>query len=558
MALAVLRLIGEEVRKDRTTRVIAQLPVDVSTFLINEKREWLHRLESQREIDIVLVPDPNMQTPNYSIRRVRDDELAMPENAKTSYQLAGQGAVELDFQSQADKQPVAAPAAVQPIAPAAPAPKPVAQVARAESGPGFWARLAAFFRGGEGATRESAETSGAPRREDRPGGRHGRDHREDRGGRRPPHRSDRGPRRDRDRDRDRNRNRDRDRHRDDERGERPDQSRGGEPRDDQGRNRDRAPESQRPPQAAANARPEQQGSEGDAQRRRRRRGRGGRGRGRQESYRPNDTQPIAQGNGNPARAAMSPAPAPVSAPPSMDVAAAAPPSPPLSASRNAAIGRLVGPAGSEGRIDLYGVVFNSGRRAALRTEGIVHSRAPSAARRPRAASSTRSRTSSKPPRSAVVRVGNVTDARVAVRSGETGARALRASVVPCREAVRRPTHPWQARGRSARNPPAPRRAPAAPLMSMPRRSGRGNRTIVRRTARVVTVGSCRVHLDLEARGVARSESTHDRLGSRRAADIAEADEQYARHARLRRLSQASSDSIARSVSSVDTANEILM
>ena len=61
-----------------------------------------------------------------------------------------------------------------------------------------------------------------------------------------------------------------------------------------------APESQRPPQAAANARPEQQGSEGDAQRRRRRRGRGGRGRGRQESYRPNDTQPVAQGNGNPA------------------------------------------------------------------------------------------------------------------------------------------------------------------------------------------------------------------------------------------------------------------
>ena len=46
MALAVLRLIGEEVRKDRTTRVVAQLPVDVSTFLINEKREWLHRLES--------------------------------------------------------------------------------------------------------------------------------------------------------------------------------------------------------------------------------------------------------------------------------------------------------------------------------------------------------------------------------------------------------------------------------------------------------------------------------------------------------------------------------
>ena len=138
MALAVLRLIGEEVRKDRTTRVIAQLPVDVSTFLINEKREWLHQLESAREIDIVLVPDANMQTPNYSIRRVRDDEVALPENAKTSYQMAGQGLVELDFQTQADKRPAAAPAAVTPIAPAAPAPTPVAPPARVVAG---WTRI---------------------------------------------------------------------------------------------------------------------------------------------------------------------------------------------------------------------------------------------------------------------------------------------------------------------------------------------------------------------------------------------------------------------------------
>ena len=104
--------------------VSAQLPVDVTTFLINEKRDWLHRLESTREIDIVLVPDPNMQTPNYSIRRVRDDEAALPENAMTSYQMAGTALKELDFQSQADKRPAAAPAAVQPIAPAAPAPTP--------------------------------------------------------------------------------------------------------------------------------------------------------------------------------------------------------------------------------------------------------------------------------------------------------------------------------------------------------------------------------------------------------------------------------------------------
>jgi len=299
MALAVLRLIGEEVRKERTTRVIAQLPVDVSTFLINEKREWLHQLESQRAIDIVLVPDPNMQTPNYSIRRVRDDETALAENAVASHLIAGTGTVELDYQSQADKVPTAAPAAVQQIAPPSPAPIPAAppQPQAVLPGPGFWSRLQWLFTGS--AARDPAKAADPAQREEKQGG---RPVREDRGGRRPhrgerSERPERGPRRDRDR----NRHRERDRNRD------------GEPRnrDNEPRNRDRAAEAPRQqqqqqqqqqpqPQPAQNPAPDQAGSEGEAQRRRRRRrGRGGRGgRDRQDTYRPNDTQPIAPGNGD--------------------------------------------------------------------------------------------------------------------------------------------------------------------------------------------------------------------------------------------------------------------
>ena len=328
MALAVLRLIGEEVRKERTTRVVAQLPVDVSTFLINEKREWLHRLESAREIDIVLVPDPNMQTPNYSIRRVRDDEMSLPENATTSYQMAGTALRELDFQSQADKRPPAAPAAVQPIAPAAPPPPHVAPAATAAR-PGFWSRLLALFGGG-GDGHGSAERP-TPRRDERPGGRHRRDHREhrdDRSGRRT-HRSDRDrvPRHDRDRDRDRNRNRDRDRHREGERHERQDRPRSGESREDASRQRERQPESPRPQQASQAPRPDQPAAEGDSQRRRRRR-RGRGGRGRQEGYRPTDTQPIADSGASSAepRADVVPPPAAAGAAPVMD-----PPSPPMAA-----------------------------------------------------------------------------------------------------------------------------------------------------------------------------------------------------------------------------------
>jgi ribonuclease E len=41
MALTILRIIGEEARKERTAKVIAQLPVEVATYLLNEKRDWV-------------------------------------------------------------------------------------------------------------------------------------------------------------------------------------------------------------------------------------------------------------------------------------------------------------------------------------------------------------------------------------------------------------------------------------------------------------------------------------------------------------------------------------
>ena len=80
LALALLRLIGEEARKDRTVKVIAQLPVEVATYLMNEKRDWLNNIETKSGAQVVLVPNKYMETPAYEIRRVRDDEAQLPEN----------------------------------------------------------------------------------------------------------------------------------------------------------------------------------------------------------------------------------------------------------------------------------------------------------------------------------------------------------------------------------------------------------------------------------------------------------------------------------------------
>jgi len=147
LALAVLRLIGEELRKERTARVIAQVPVAVATYLINEKREWLRTLEDKSEVELLIVPNENIQTPEYSIRRVRDDEMDLPEQRQATYlmpatpEVAEPGAAQ-DKQAAVEAPAVAAmlPTTAAPVA-AAPALATPAAPARGS----FWSAVKRIF-----------------------------------------------------------------------------------------------------------------------------------------------------------------------------------------------------------------------------------------------------------------------------------------------------------------------------------------------------------------------------------------------------------------------------
>ncbi|HLB83954.1 MAG TPA: ribonuclease E/G, partial [Steroidobacteraceae bacterium] len=152
LALAILRLIGEEARKDRTAKVIAQLPVDVATYLMNEKRDWLNNIEARSSIDIVLVPNRYLETPAYEIRRVRDDELGLPENTIISHQLAVQPQIDLEAVAVEEKAPPPPTPAVTSVVPSTPAPPPApepvvaAPVAAAVAVPQFGPRDGIFVR----------------------------------------------------------------------------------------------------------------------------------------------------------------------------------------------------------------------------------------------------------------------------------------------------------------------------------------------------------------------------------------------------------------------------
>jgi ribonuclease E len=208
MSLALLRLIGEEARKERTGRVIAQVPVDVATYLMNEKREWLSQIESRDKVSLIIVPNPHLQTPGYSLKRIRDDEKELPENNTASYQIAEQPTIDDTNIGNRDKKPQSEAPLVPSILPASASPLPPVPAPAEPEAPapvvaapqvGVFVRLWRWLFGTGERSKAAAEPSAAHAHRDRPA------HREAR--------YSRSGERDRSRDRDRPRDRDRDRDR---------------------------------------------------------------------------------------------------------------------------------------------------------------------------------------------------------------------------------------------------------------------------------------------------------------------------------------------------------
>ena len=86
MSLSILRIIEEESLKEQTAEVQIQLPIDVATYLINEKRLNLHNIEQRQNITILIIPNPNLETPNFNIKRLKEEE-AQSTRRKASYKL---------------------------------------------------------------------------------------------------------------------------------------------------------------------------------------------------------------------------------------------------------------------------------------------------------------------------------------------------------------------------------------------------------------------------------------------------------------------------------------
>ncbi len=83
VALAILRVLEEEAMKKGTDKIIAHLPIESATFLLNEKRHMIEELEQRLKVGIVILPSKHMETPAYDIERIKAKDE--PEE-KPSYQ----------------------------------------------------------------------------------------------------------------------------------------------------------------------------------------------------------------------------------------------------------------------------------------------------------------------------------------------------------------------------------------------------------------------------------------------------------------------------------------
>ncbi|MCX7190027.1 MAG: Rne/Rng family ribonuclease, partial [Methylotenera sp.] len=143
-ALHILRITQEDAMKDNSAIIQVQLPVEVATFLLNEKRADIHAIEQRMNVEVVLIPNIHLETPNYNIVRVKHDDVT-EETSRASYKL-----VELPSETsyipnaEETAKEVRPVAAVKGITPAAPAPIVDEKTATAPA-LSFMARIKNFF-----------------------------------------------------------------------------------------------------------------------------------------------------------------------------------------------------------------------------------------------------------------------------------------------------------------------------------------------------------------------------------------------------------------------------
>jgi len=171
LSLSLVRILEEEALKSGTARVDIQVPVDVATYMLNEKRQAIADIEKLSNIHVLIVANPTLETPQYKVERIRKSDHD-ENDEKASYQRA-----EKDDHysvSVTEEKPIqpeqAAVSSIKPgRRPSVKAPKPEPEVVAKTSSKGILGKIVSLFSGDDKPV-EVEEKSAPARRSSNRGG----------------------------------------------------------------------------------------------------------------------------------------------------------------------------------------------------------------------------------------------------------------------------------------------------------------------------------------------------------------------------------------------------
>src|SRR6195952_2416598 len=124
-ALQILRIIQEESMKDATAAVHVQVPVEVASFLLNEKRTEIAKIELKQRISVLMVPNKTLETPNYKLERLKHDDPRL-DHIDASYKMADEFEDPTSVTRRSQEPTNRQTPLIKGVLPDAPAPQPVA------------------------------------------------------------------------------------------------------------------------------------------------------------------------------------------------------------------------------------------------------------------------------------------------------------------------------------------------------------------------------------------------------------------------------------------------
>jgi ribonuclease E len=95
LATSIVHLVEEEAAREKVVQINVQVPIDLATFLLNEKKDMLAAIEKSQEVRVYILPNQHLATPEYEIRSLRKGDTGVREKVEPSYKYIKETPMEM-------------------------------------------------------------------------------------------------------------------------------------------------------------------------------------------------------------------------------------------------------------------------------------------------------------------------------------------------------------------------------------------------------------------------------------------------------------------------------